>query len=215
MWMEASSLKCISPIFESKVLKASAAEPGWCGLQLNRTRWQLWMGQFTASFQCPDTDNSLKKKIIIWTDLFLAEPSFPWITFLFDPITKIRIAIFSCIRRFSALVSMKMRSAEVFLASVSYFYSFFFSFFFFECAYFWRFIHSGTRVAKWVHQRQSGRGSTAWEAGRWVCGEWGAGQPQKSGKCALGLRVCRGTEAGERDGGRMHKSCLNRAHNCC
>lgn len=76
MWMEASSLKCISPSFESEFSKAIAAEPAWRGLQLNRKRWQLWMGQFTASFQCSHTHIILKKKDNIWSDLFLAEPSF-------------------------------------------------------------------------------------------------------------------------------------------
>lgn len=200
MWMEAGSLKCIIPIFESKFLKASAAEPAWHGLQLSGTRWQLWMGQFRASFQCSGKDNSFKKKekkIPDWESLYLE----------FDLNTKIIIAITSCVQHYSSLVSVKMQR----YSWHSYLIFLLFVFFFFECTYFWRFIHSGTRVAKWVHQQQRGRGNTAWEAGA------GAGKggccPQKSGKCALGLRVCGGTED-RGGGGRMHKSRLNRAHNC-
>lgn len=55
-----------------------------------------------------------------------------------------------------------------------------------------------------------------WEGKHSMGGWWGGGDwSQKSGKCALGLRVCAGGRRRGEAGGRMHKSRLNGAHNCC
>lgn len=103
---------------------------------------------------------------------------------------------------------MKMHSAEVFLAFLVPFYRFFFLNVH---------ISEGSFIGgPECFSSQMSSPAAEWE-GKHSMGGWSGGGglvTEKREMCVRAACVCRGTKEGE-VGGRMHKSRLNGAHNCC